>query len=180
MIPHLFQYLFLRGKKLVFEKKLSKLHLAMVVRQQEPFLVPVDWIIRVPNNTAVYERVSSCHCSNVLHRPNPRWTWWRVRKRERGGERNGQREHEGQKEEMGWPEEEKKESVGKKRRLVQDVRSRSWNFRNKRGGGIGKGVGVKGRDRRGKKACRGVGREKIDCPASMLKSSFISGVYNLK
>lgn len=54
----------------------SDLHLAMVVRQQKPLLVPVDWVIRISDHTAVYERVSSSHRGDVLHRTNPWRTWW--------------------------------------------------------------------------------------------------------
>lgn len=49
-----------------------------------------------------------------------------------------------------------REERGEKRSLVDGVRSRSWNFRN-----LGKGVGKEGRDRRGRRACRGVWRERL-------------------
>lgn len=103
-------------------------HLAMVVRQQEPIFVPVNWVVRIPNYTAVYKSVSPCNCRDVLHRPNPWWTWLSERKK---GDR--------------WKEREKvirgRMKEGKRRSLVNGVTSKSWNFRNKKGGWQGGELG---------------------------------------
>lgn len=48
----------------------------MVVRKQEPLLVPVDGVIRVADHSAVYESVSSGNCGDVLHGPDPWRAWW--------------------------------------------------------------------------------------------------------
>ena len=67
------------GELLVFESiKLlftwTTSHLAMVVRQQKPFLEPLDGVVRVANHTTVYESVPSCYGCEVLHGSDTRRT----------------------------------------------------------------------------------------------------------
>lgn len=87
----------------------------MIVRQQKSLFVPVNRVIRISNYTAVYESVSSCHCSDVLHGPNPRRALFGEREKEREIQKDEERKRNVVKQ---------RQEKGKRTSLVNGAKSR--------------------------------------------------------